>query len=285
MIGYPVLIERYRFQINRYEIPIAGLPPEFEGFSIVHLTDLHYGFLMPLAVVRRLIRQANMLEKDAIACTGDYVHQHNRTEQIDKVWPELIKLRAAEGVYSVLGNHDHWADSRKSLDWLRRSGQDVRHRAVSVTRDSARIWIGGAGDRWEDVSGVDEAFRFVPDGETKILLAHNPDTVDTAFHVRIDLVISGHTHGGQVVVPFWGPPILPVLNKRYSSGLIQTKKTTLFISRGLGWAILPLRFNCLPEIAVLRLTGRRRPVHQQRPPKKPLPALDPETGWAGKPRR
>jgi len=260
VIGYPLFVERYRFQVNRYDVPVAGLPPKFEGFTVVHLTDLHYGPLMPLAVVRHLIRRANAIEKDMIVCTGDYVHEHNRTKQIDRVWPELVKLQAPHGVYSVLGNHDHWADTRKSLDWLRTSGQDVRHRAVPINRGSARIWIGGAGDFWEDAPGIDQAFRTVPPGETKILLAHNPDTVDTAYHTRIQLVISGHTHGGQVVVPFWGPPILPVLNKKYSSGLIHTQKTTLFISRGLGWAIVPVRLNCLPELAVIRLVRQQRGV-------------------------
>lgn len=258
IVGYPLLIERYRFQVNRYDIPVTGLPPQFEGFTIVHLTDLHYGPLMPLAVVRHLVRKANALEKDLIVCTGDYVHEHNRTEQIDKVWPELGQLRAANGVYSVLGNHDHWAHTRKSLDWLRRTGQNVRHRAVSIRRGSARIWIGGAGDFWEDELGIDRAFRTVPSGEVKLLLVHNPDAIDTPFRRRINLAIAGHTHGGQVVLPFWGPPILPVHNKRYASGLIQTEKTTLFVSRGLGWAILPVRLNCQPEIAVLRLMQKQR---------------------------
>ncbi len=252
--GYPLLVERYLFQVNRYQIPVAGLPPEFEGFTIVHLTDLHYGFLMPMVVIRHLIHQANALKKDVIVCTGDYVHEHNRTEQIDRVWPELSKLQAVHGVYSVLGNHDHWADSSRSLDWLHRSGQDVRHQAVSISRGAARLWIGGAGDFWEDDPGIDRAFKTVPPGETKILLAHNPDTIDTAYHTRLNLVISGHTHGGQVILPFWGPPILPVINKRYASGVVATEKTMLFISRGLGWAILPVRLNCLPEIAVLRLS-------------------------------
>jgi predicted MPP superfamily phosphohydrolase len=253
VVGYPLFIERYRFQINRYDIPVAGLPPVFEGFTIVQLTDLHYGPLMPLALVRHLIHQANALEKDIIVCTGDYVNEHDRAKQIDRVWPELIKLEAADGVYSVLGNHDHWADARKSIDWLRRSGQDVRHRAVAINRGAARIWIGGAGDFWEDEPGIDRAFRTVPPQEFKILLAHNPDTIDTVYTTRVDLVIAGHTHGGQVRVPFWGPPVLPVINKRYASGIIHARHTTLFISRGLGWAIVPVRLNCLPEIAVLRL--------------------------------
>ena len=261
VFGYPAMIERYRFQVNRYEVPVVDLPPEFEGFTIAHLTDLHYGFLMPLTVVRYLIRKANALEKDMIVCTGDYVHEHGQTGQIDSVWPELIKLRAKDGVYSVLGNHDHWADTSKSLYWLRASGQDVRHRAVSIRRGPAQIWIGGAGDLWEDDPGIDRAFEPVPPGEVKILLAHNPDTVDTAYRRRLSLVISGHTHGGQVVLPVWGAPILPVRNKRYSSGLIHTTKTTLFISRGLGWAILPVRLNCLPEIALLKLVRPKAANH------------------------
>ena len=275
-IGYPLFIERYRFQVNRYDIPVAGLPPEFEGFTAVHLTDLHYGLLMPMVAVRHLIRQANGLKKDVIVCTGDYVHEHNRTKQIDRVWPELTKLRATDGVFSVLGNHDHWADTARSLDWLRRSGQDVRHKAVPITRGSARLWIGGAGDFWEDKPGIDRAFKGVADGDTKILLAHNPDTVDTAYHTRINLVISGHTHGGQVILPFWGPPILPVLNKRYSSGLIQTEKTAVFISRGLGWAILPVRLNCLPEIAVLRLIRQIPAEKSDALPEAPQRAVTPD---------
>ena len=85
------------------------------------------------------------------------------------------------------------------------------------------------------------------------MLAHNPDTVDTNFKTRVDLVISGHTHGGQVNIPFFGPPILPVNNKLYSSGLVKTKKTNLYISKGLGWSIFPIRFNCYPEISILKL--------------------------------
>jgi len=117
------------------------------------------------------------------------------------------------------------------------------------------IWIGGCGDYMEDRIGLDQAFRNVPARNCKIVLAHNPDTADTFFKTRVDLMICGHTHGGQVNIPLWGPPILPVHNKAYSSGFIVTPKTRLFISKGLGWAVLPMRFNCLPEIAILKLTA------------------------------
>ena len=140
----------------------------------------------------------------------------------------------------------------------------MRHRAVPIRRGSARIWIGGAGDFWEDVPGIDRAFGSVPPEDTKILLVHNPDAIDTAYHSRISLALAGHTHGGQVILPFWGPPILPVSNKRYASGLIHSEKTTLFISRGLGWAIVPVRLNCLPEIAVLTLRRRQAAASAER---------------------
>ena len=87
------------------------------------------------------------------------------------------------------------------------------------------------------------------------MLSHNPDSVDTGFKTPVSLVLSGHTHGGQIVLPFFGAPVLPVQNKKYSSGLIVTKKTKLFISRGLGWTIYPVRFNCYPEIALLQLVN------------------------------
>ena len=254
LIGsYPVFIERYLILINHYNIPVSNLPHSFEDFTIVHLSDLHYGFLVPDAVIRWVVNKANALKKDIIVCTGDYVHENNTTEQIDQVWPMLSKLSAPLGVYSVLGNHDHWADTERSLYWLQRSGQNLRHKIIPIERNGQRIWLGGTGDLWEDDLLIDPTFEGVPSQDCKILLAHNPDTADTNFDTRIDLFLSGHTHGGQVRIPFYGAPILPVNNKRYSSGYIQNDETALFISRGIGWAHLPIRFNCPPEIAVLHL--------------------------------
>jgi predicted MPP superfamily phosphohydrolase len=165
----------------------------------------------------------------------------------------LSKLAAKDRVYSVLGNHDHWADSERSQYWLERTGQNIRHACKPIDRGGNRLFIGGAGDYWEDELGIDKAFACSEESAFRVLLAHNPDSVDTEFSTSLSLVLGGHTHGGQVVVPFFGPPILPVRNKRYSSGLITTPRTQLFISRGIGWAIYPVRFNCYPEIAVLEL--------------------------------
>ncbi len=259
--GYPVFVERYLITVNRYRIPVPNLPEAYTGFRIVHLTDLHYGALVPLTVIRYVVSRANQIARDAIVCTGDYVHERQATGQIDIVWPQLARLVAPAGVYSVLGNHDHWADTARSQHWLEASGQDLRHRAASIDRDGQRIWLVGAGDLWEDHVSVDELCAGLPERECRILLAHNPDTADSEYTARVDLILSGHTHGGQVVLPFVGPPVLPVSNKAYSSGLVRSPRgTSIFISRGIGWAVYPVRLNCLPEIAVLELIPPRRDV-------------------------
>ena len=254
--SYPFLIERNLILVNHYKIQVSNLPISFQDFTIVHLTDLHYGLLVPEAVIKWVVNKANTLQKDVIVCTGDYVHENNATGQIDQVWPILSQLSAPLGVYSVLGNHDHWADTERSLYWLQKSGQDLRHKAIPIKRNGQQIWLGGTGDYWEDDLLIDSVFKEASSNDCKILLAHNPDTADTEFNTHIDLFLCGHTHGGQVRIPFYGAPILPVNNKSYTSGYIKTDKTALFISRGIGWAHLPIRFNCPPEIAVLHLQNK-----------------------------
>lgn len=256
--GYPFFIERNVVQVNRYRIAVPDLPPSFHGFTIAQLTDLHLGFLVSSSFIEKVVQRTNKLGADIIVCTGDYVHQKNTVEEIEKVWPILSKLEARDGVYSVLGNHDHWADTERSLYWLERTGQNIRHECKPVYRGKDRILIAGAGDYWEDELNIDAAFSRSEEKECRLLLAHNPDSIDTKYSTPVSLVLSGHTHGGQVVLPFLGPPVLPVRNKSYTSGYITTARTRLFISRGIGWAVYPVRFNCYPEIALLELTSTQR---------------------------
>ncbi len=252
--SYPVFIERYIIRVNRYTIPVPNLPHEFDGLRVLQLTDLHYGPLMPLCILADVVQKANELKKDIVVCTGDYVLGKSSHRAIDAIWHVLAKLRAPEGVYTVLGNHDHWASTERSLHWLDTSGHiNLRHRAVPFSRNGKTLWLGGAGDLWEDHLNLDHLLKEVPQDECRIVLAHNPDTADTDYTTRVDLMISGHTHGGQVKIPFIGTPLLPVKNKAYSSGFIRSQKTNVFISRGIGWAYLPVRFNCFPEIAILAL--------------------------------
>ncbi|MEI8352973.1 MAG: metallophosphoesterase [Lentisphaerota bacterium] len=251
---YPVFIERYVVMTNTYRIPVPNLPQAFFGFRIVQVTDLHYGLLVPLAFIRRVIARVNGIPRDLVVCTGDFVHEKGATDQIDAVWPLMAELHAPSGVLSVLGNHDHWADVTRSQYWLTRTGQDLRHKVTCIEREGSRLWFAGAGDLWEDHRTLDNLLRDIPETDCRIILAHNPDTADTDFASRVDLMVSGHTHGGQVNIPFIGTPVLPVRNKSYSSGLKKSPKgMNVFISRGIGWAICPARFNCLPEISVLEL--------------------------------
>jgi predicted MPP superfamily phosphohydrolase len=239
---------------NTYRVPVPRLPPAFSGFRIVHLTDLHLGPLVSLNFINGVIERANRIRRDATVCTGDYVHERDGRKTVDAVWPVLSKLSAPSGVFSVLGNHDHWADSNYSKERLAKSGQDLRHKTVAIERDGRRLWLAGAGDLWEDHVGLDDLLGEVPESDCRIVLAHNPDTADTDFTSRVDLVISGHTHGGQVNIPFVGTPMLPVRNKNYSSGFVKSLRDIgVFISKGVGWTIYPVRFNCAPEIAVLEL--------------------------------
>jgi hypothetical protein len=253
--SYPVFIERYVVLTNTYRIPVPNLPQVFAGFRIVQLTDLHYGALVPQSLIRHVIARANSIPRDIVICTGDYVHARNTTTEIDTVWPLLAELTAPAGVFSVLGNHDHWADTSRSQYWLNQTGQDLRHKAIPIKRKGERLWLIGAGDLWEDHRDLDELMRGVPESDCRVVLAHNPDTADTDFSCRVDLMVSGHTHGGQVNIPFVGTPVLPVRNRTYSNGLKKSPRgMSVFISKGIGWAVCPVRFNCLPEIAVLELT-------------------------------
>jgi uncharacterized protein len=255
---YPVFIERYIVQVNKYLIPVPRLPPAFEGFTIVQLTDLHYGPLVPWSQMQSVIHRANSIPRDMIVCTGDYIHERNTVDLIDKIWPLLGTLRAPGGVLSVLGNHDHWGDTERSVYWLNKTGQNLRHQIRKLERNGQSLWFVGAGDLWADNCDIDHLMKPIPGDECRIVLAHNPDSADLILGEKPDLVISGHTHGGQVNIPFIGTPVLPVKNKNYSFGLkYSLHNAPVFISRGIGWAIYPVRFNCFPEIAVLTLTNNK----------------------------
>ena len=245
MTGVYGVSSALQVEVNTYRIPVPNLPMSFNGFTIVQLTDLHYGFGIPISVIDRVIQQVNLIEKDTIVCTGDYIHGGDGLSAIDTIWSRLMTLKAKEGVYSVLGNHDHmFGNGDHSLSWLDKSGQSVRHGAASISRGGERIWIGGAGDVWHDSLGIDEAFRNTPPGDCKILLSHNPKAADTKFETRVDLMVCGHTHGGQIAIPPFGSKLC---------GFHARGGTHVYISRGIGWFIAPIRINCAPEISVLKL--------------------------------
>jgi hypothetical protein len=138
---------------------------------------------------------------------------------------------------------------------LKESGFSVRHSRAIIRKGSSAIAIAGAGDFYEDTAGLDTALKNIPVPMFRIVLAHNPDTADLPRRERVDLFLCGHTHGGQVRVPLIDRAIiLPVENRDYDAGIKTTARNErIFISRGIGWAIMPVRFNCVPEIAIITL--------------------------------
>lgn len=252
---YSIFVERYIITVREETLRFRNLPMEFDGFRIVQLSDIHYGFLTPRFWIESVFNRVRGMDRDIICLTGDYVKKRNCREEIREIWPMMEELSAPLGVFMVLGNHDHWADSSLSMEYLEKSGRSVRFRHRLIRRGKAVIAIAGAGDHWEDESGIDRALAGVPDGVFRIVLAHNPDTSDGPHRSRVDLYLCGHTHGGQFIIPFREyAPVLPVSNKDYSSGVKRNNRgETLFISRGLGWSILPVRLNCFPEINVITL--------------------------------
>ena len=251
--GY-VLAESYLVRVNRYRIALPRLPRAFDGFTIVQLTDLHYAPWTPLAFFQWVLTTVMTIPRDVIVCTGDYVYLQETTEEIDVIWPLLAKLSAPSGVYSILGNHDHAADTERSLYWLERSSQNLRGRAQCLTRNGQRLWLVGGGDFWRDHFPLDPILAKIPEQDCRIVLAHNPDSADIFCSEKIDLMISGHTHGGQVNIPFYGPPLPGVLNHDYTSGLKTSRQgQPVFIATGIGTIFPPVRLNCPPEIAVLEL--------------------------------
>jgi predicted MPP superfamily phosphohydrolase len=259
--SYPLVIERMAVLTNEYRIAVPNLPAAFSGFRIVHLSDIHHGPLSPRWFIQWIVERANGLKPDLIACTGDYVNGltlrgKSSSTEIDEVWQALGQLAAPDGVWAVLGNHDHWADHGRADYWIKRNKQDLRHQAVRIERNGQPLWLAGAGDFMTDHRSLDPILSPIPTRDCRILLAHNPSTADSSYGQRIDLILAGHTHGGQIRIPFLGAPYLPVLNKKYVKGITTTLRGgTMFISRGIGCASVPARFNCYPEIAVLELTS------------------------------
>jgi predicted MPP superfamily phosphohydrolase len=249
----PMLAEPDSVRVNRYRLSVPRLPDAFEGFTIVHLTDLHYGFYIHLKLLRDIVELVNSIPHHITVCTGDYVS--HRVSEVDAIWPVLYGLRAPEGVFSILGNHDYERCAARSVHWLKRSGQDLNYSIRKLERRGEALWLAGAGDFWWDHRSIDALLDPIPPEACSILLAHNPDSVDTFNRRSADLVIAGHTHGGQINLPYIGSPVVSVNNKNYTSGLCRSRRgLPVFISRGIGLTRVPLRVNCPPEIAVLELT-------------------------------
>ncbi|MEA3459468.1 MAG: metallophosphoesterase [Chloroflexota bacterium] len=267
VVFYAVRIEPNRIEIERVDVPIAHLPPALEGLTIVQLSDIHLGPWVGQGNVRRAVQLANSLHPDLVVLTGDFVYR-----SADYAVPcaqELSRLQSRYGIYAVLGNHDLWEGADEVAENLRRVGIEVlRDGRVAIGVKGARLWLLGVDDpgygftkgwRRDELESVWEGglpwlrrtLRALPPDEVKVLLLHNPDFA-RVLPKGVDLVLSGHSHGGQVRLPFLGP-LFTGVRRENASGLRREGNAWLYVNRGIGVIFPPVRFLCRPEITLLRL--------------------------------
>lgn len=233
---------------------LPRLDPAFQGYRIVQLSDLHADAWMTPARLETIVALANAQRPDLIAITGDFV-THDPEIYAPSLITALRKLKAPDGVVAILGNHDHWTDADVVRGVIAESNLRYLGNAVyTLARDHALLTIAGVDDYWERLDRLDLVLANLPASGSAILLAHEPDYADiSAATGRFDLQLSGHSHGGQVLLPLFGPPVLPLYGRRYPVGRYQVGRMIQYTNRGLGMIHPQVRFNCRPEISVLIL--------------------------------
>jgi predicted MPP superfamily phosphohydrolase len=238
----------------RLDLSLPKLPDAFAGFTIAHISDLHFGPFCSPADLAPAIDTVLALNADLIAITGDFVSSLDHGEN-DMIVESLSRLQAREGVLAVLGNHDWWEGDLAVSAALRRAGVTLLSNQHHVIRRGAQaLYIAGIDDVWCAKHDLDAALHGIPADGAAIALVHEPDFADTvANDPRVLLQLSGHTHGGQVRVPFCGGLHFPPFGNKYTMGLYQINDMTLYTNRGLGMINRPLRFACRPEVTLFRL--------------------------------
>jgi predicted MPP superfamily phosphohydrolase len=239
-------------EITETVIRMKRLSAAHDGLKIVHLSDIHLSLFTPIEEVQRVVDLTNAQQPDLIALTGDYV-----TFSPTYIWPAaraLGRLRARLGTFAVLGNHDF----RVGADEITRALCAQRIRVLRNSHHPLRsgrgtLWLAGVDDLWGAFEDLPKALESVPANEPKILLCHNPLVIGRAARLGIDLMLSGHTHGGQVRLPVIRSLYRSKLGERFIEGWNQLGDTQIYISRGIGKVVLPVRLACPPEITCLTL--------------------------------
>jgi predicted MPP superfamily phosphohydrolase len=249
-VARAALAEPFMLTIERRPIFLRRLPRTLDGLRIVQLSDLHHGPLTTVAQLRRAVDTANSLEPDIIALTGDYIsHERRYAAPCAEV---VGRLRARCGIYAVLGNHDHWTDAALITDLFRAEGIKVLiNEGMRFEKDGAAFWLAGVNDTMVGLEDISLALAGASDDEMKLLLAHNPIILRRAARAGIDLVLSGHTHGGQVALR--PERSAGRTRRRVLNGLGRHGDTQIYVTRGLGTVILPIRYGCPPEVSLLEL--------------------------------
>jgi predicted MPP superfamily phosphohydrolase len=259
--SYGFWVEPNWLKVEEVNVKLRRLTPSFHGLRIAQISDIHMGGWMN---AKRLQRVANLVsdqKPDLLLLTGDFLIGHFFDRSSELHLQDLIEILSplADSIpsYAVLGNHDYWTNAGAVREMLRSCGiQDTTNSVFTLTRGNEKLYLCGVDDIWEGDIRLDKVLDQLTDDVAAILLAHEPDFADvSSISGRFDLQVSGHSHGGQVVVPFYGPLVLPYLGQRYPSGLYQVRDMLQYTNRGVGMINPPVRFNCAPEITMFTLEG------------------------------
>jgi predicted MPP superfamily phosphohydrolase len=251
--GYGVLIRRRWVRVVEREMKVPGLDPRFDGFRIAHLSDLHIGALTPRSWGLAWARLSNGTSPDLAVVTGDMVT--SGTGFHEDIADVVAALRAKHGVYASMGNHDYFGEPEPLVGLLRARGVNVlRNEGVVIERDGARLWLAAIDDTWTRRDDLALALAGRPMGATAVLLAHDPAHFERAADAGANVVLSGHTHGGQVALPFLADAVnLAVVYPRYRVRFYRRGRSVLYVHPGLGTTGPPMRLGVAPEITVLVL--------------------------------
>ncbi len=250
--AYGWLWEPFDYEVTETVVPVRGLPGAFEGFRVAQVSDVHHSGMVPVEEVRRVVELANAARPDLVALTGDYTTK--RAGFIEPCAEVLGELRAPEGVWAVLGNHDHYTDAELTTRALKRRGIEVLANAnTELRRGGESLRLAGVDDLGWGKADLGRALRGIEEGRASLLLSHEPLVFDMPKARGVSLVLSGHTHGGQVCLPIVGAPARLFAPLKYLRGLYEQEGSRLYVSRGTGMIGLPVRIGARPEVALLRL--------------------------------
>ncbi|MEO6457988.1 MAG: metallophosphoesterase [Chloroflexia bacterium] len=244
----------YALEMTTHELRLGSLPKALDGFTIVQISDVHYGHYNSAEFIRRYVGIALDMKPDMVALTGDFQTYPDDVERAAQLLSPLgawsSKERGGVGALAVLGNHDRESGEAPVTDALRQEGIKVlRNENVRIEKNGACIYVAGVADPWSYRADLDCALLGIPAGSCTILLAHVPDFLTTASKRAVDLQLSGHNHGGQITLPFFGPLLVSSrYGRRYAEGFHKVGSTLMYVSRGLGGKP-PVRWGACPELA------------------------------------
>ena len=258
-------IDRHWLETTHHEVRLPGLAQDFDGFRVAQLTDIHMEEFTEPYFLREAVQCINQLKPDVVVLTGDFVTRELGSRKFAEgtAWQcaSILAELECQTRYAIFGNHDHLVGREPVGAALTENGVTVlRNHHVPLERGRGRLWLAGVDDpvmgRPNPEQAIPEAIRNQP-GEPVILLCHAPDFVNqirTQPEGRaVGLMLSGHTHGGQVRIPFVPPVHLPPLGRQYLAGWFQLDNLQLYVNRGLGTVGLPFRLNCAPEVSCFTL--------------------------------